>query len=89
MSEILGDVSRFQMSGQSREGEIAGKVGQNLDAASKHFFEVVSKEDASMADIAEAQERMQKAQRIYSTMTNILQALHDMAMTVIRNIRGR
>ncbi len=44
-------------------------------------------DDSSAGDLLKAQENLYMKQQILSTITNMMKSLHDMAMSVINNLR--
>ena len=69
-------------------GSIANAGMSAMGGLSKAQQDMLSKAPAEMKPFLEAQMKMQKEQELTQLITQMMKQMHEMAMSVIRNIGG-
>ena len=67
-------------------GSIANAGMSAMGGLSKAQQDMLSKAPAEMRPFMEAQMKMQKEQELTQLITQMMKAMHEMAMSIIRNI---
>jgi hypothetical protein len=67
---------------------ITGGITGGIGGISKAQSDMLAAAPAEMKPFLEAQMKMQKEQELVQLITQMMKAMHEMAMSIIRNIGG-
>ena len=82
----LSSATKRSKSGISASG-ISDKIASLESDVQTSLKNIANKKDVSEVELAQVQEKVQKLGRLMNTLTNIMKAIHDMMMSIIRNLR--
>ena len=71
-----------------RSSNLPSEVQLGLGGLSQAQSDLLAKAPAEMRPFLEAQMKMQKEQELTQLITQMMKQMHEMAMSVIRNIGG-
>lgn len=84
---ITPTMTDWKLSKDTTEYQAAWKVGAALDQAHRDFISAMSKESVSEQEILKAKEKLQRAQRIYTALSEVLDSAHSILMNLIRSLK--